>query len=196
MAGSGRCLRWVAYTHAWCGHRLPRSRCNCAGHGNGGVRSRHGRVVDRAVRGSLTPAPEALPGPASRRHPRHRPRLPPRRCVRARPTRRCSSAWRWRSATRSRASCPVRSFANIRLRSLVAPALSCGPTLGNGPHAAITRRWMTWWNVAEGGQTGVVWPERPWGRWARGRTRIDCRTDLAGGRRVMAWLSHRQRLWI
>jgi hypothetical protein len=41
-----------------------------------------------AYAGSLAPAPEALPGPTtSRRHPRHQPRLPPRRCARARRTR-------------------------------------------------------------------------------------------------------------
>ena len=52
------------------------------------------------------------------------------------------------------------------------------PTVGSGPHAAITRRWTTWWNVpGEGAGPGGSRMGGPWSGRPRCTTRIDCRTD-------------------
>jgi hypothetical protein len=116
------------------------------------------RAVDRAVAGSVTPAPEALPGLAGRRtHATGRDcrhgvapgqggqgaDVPPA------------------SGGRPPARVPaVRSGHSPASRSPLpgSAGMVMWPTVGSGPHAAITRRWSTRWKIPEQAQAGVVCP--------------------------------------
>ena len=166
---------------------------------SGPSRRSHGVADGRAVAGlvdgsTIGPSPDPRRGPASQCRQRLTPPLPPRP-ARARRARRWRSAWRWNSATRSLASCPVQSPGSIT----VSPAwFSWHGHVPDGRertapehHAKVEHQVED--SGAGGGRGGM--PMKGRGAVDRDAPTIGCRKGPSpDGRRVMAWLSHRHRL--